>query len=209
MRQPFVIQHPLVQHKMGLIRSLGIGVKNFRELVDELSSILVYEISRELKTHPKEIEVWSGRLEIQKIAAEKIMFVPIIRAGISMMHGALRILPLAKVNFSGIFRDENTATPQIYYRNIIKPTQGDVAIILDPMLATGGSMCETIQLLKKAGYKEIMAVCLICAPEGVKRVQTEHPDLILYTASIDEKLNEKKYILPGLGDAGDRVFETG
>ena len=206
----YPIKHPLIQHKLNLIRSVDIGIKSLRELINELSALLVYEAAREVvPTYHKKIQTWAGALEVEKIHPHKIILVPILRAGVSMIEGALQVFPLAKINFSGIFRDEATAQPKVYYHNIIQPAPDDIAFIIDPMLATGGSMAETIQLLRKAGYQKLVGVCLIAAPEGIEKVFAADPEFILYLGSVDSHLNEKKYILPGLGDAGDRVFETG
>jgi uracil phosphoribosyltransferase len=203
------IHHPLIQHKLGLMREKGISSKDFRELANEVGNLLTYEATRDLQTEVVETTSWNGKkINIKKIKGKKITVVPILRAGLGMLDGVLRLIPNAKISVVGLYRDEETLQPVAYFDKVVKDAEKRTALILDPMLATGGTLIATIDLLKQKGCKRIMGLFLVAAPEGLKAVQALHPDVEIYTASIDERLNEHGYILPGLGDAGDKIFGT-
>jgi len=203
------IHHPLIQHKIGLMREAGISSKDFRELASEVGNLLTYEATRELKVEIVEITSWNGKkINIQKIKGKKITVVPILRAGLGMLDGVLRLIPNAKISVVGLYRDEETLQPVAYFDKVVKDAEKRTALIVDPMLATGGTLIATIDLLKQKGCKHIMGLFLVAAPEGLEAVQAAHPDVEIYTAAIDERLNEHGYILPGLGDAGDKIFGT-
>lgn len=203
-----VVNHPLIRHKVGLLREKDISTKDFRALASELSRLLGYEATKNFPTEKRNIKTWSGTAQIETIKGKKITFVPILRAGLGMMDGVFDLIPSAKVSIVGFYRDEESLQPVQYYVKLAKNIQQRTALILDPMLATGGTLNATIALLKKAGCTSIKGIFLVCAPEGVKKVQDLHPDVDIYTASLDEKLNDHGYILPGLGDAGDKLFGT-
>ncbi len=196
------IRHPLIRHKLGLMRRADISTKNFRELAQEVGALLTYEATKDLPLETYDIEGWCGTVQVEKIAGKKITVVPILRAGIGMLEGVLSLIPGAKVSAVGVARNEETLEAHTYLEKLVPEIDERLAMIIDPMLATGGSMVATIDLLKKAGCKDICAMVLVAAPEGIAVVET------LYTASIDEKLNEHGYIIPGLGDAGDKIFGT-
>jgi uracil phosphoribosyltransferase len=203
------IHHPLIQHKIGLMREQGISSKDFRELAGEVGNLLTYEATRNLQTEDVEITAWNGqKITIEKIKGKKITVVPILRAGLGMLDGVLRLIPNAKISVVGLYRDEETLQPVAYFDKVVKEVTKRTALIVDPMLATGGTLIATIDLLKLKGCKRIMGLFLVAAPEGLAAVQAAHPDVDIYTAAIDERLNEKGYILPGLGDAGDKIFGT-
>lgn len=203
------IQHPLIQHKLGLMRAQGVSSKDFRELASEVGNLLTYEATRHLATEVVEIEGWTGEpLSIQKIKGKKITVVPILRAGLGMLDGVMKLIPNAKISVVGLYRDEDTLQPVAYFDKVVSDVQMRTALIVDPMLATGGTLIATIDLLKSKGCENIMGLFLVAAPEGIEAVQSIHPDVDIYTASIDDHLNEKGYILPGLGDAGDKIFGT-
>lgn len=202
------IKHPLVQHKLGKMRAGDISTREFRTLASEVGSLLTYEATQDLMLENTVINGWNGPIEVQQIKGKKITIVPILRAGIGMMNGVLDMVPSAKVSVVGLYRDEETLEPVPYFEKLVKNIDERIALILDPMLATGGSMLATIEMLKKAGCKEIRCLVLVAAPEGIKKITDAHPDVKLYTASIDQGLNEKGYIIPGLGDAGDKIFGT-
>ena len=202
------IRHPLIRHKLGLMRRADISTKNFRELAQEVGSILTYEATRDLPLENYSIEGWCGPVQVEKISGKKITVVPILRAGIGMLDGVLSLIPGAKVSAVGVARNEETLEAQTYLERLVGELDQRLALIIDPMLATGGSMVATIDLLKKAGCKEIRALVLVAAPEGIAAVEKAHPEVIIYTASIDERLDENGYIIPGLGDAGDKIFGT-
>jgi uracil phosphoribosyltransferase len=203
------IRHPLIQHKIGLMREEGISSKDFRELASEVSNLLTYEATRELQTEVVETIDWNGKkIKTQKIKGKKITVVPILRAGLGMLDGVLRLIPNAKISVVGLYRDEETLQPIAYFDKVVKDAAKRTALIVDPMLATGGTLIATIDLLKQKGCKHIMGLFLVAAPEGLEAVQASHPDVDIYTAAIDERLNEQGYILPGLGDAGDKIFGT-
>lgn len=203
------IHHPLIQHKIGLMREQGISSKDFRELASEVGNLLTYEATRELQTEVVETTAWDGqKIQIKKIKGKKITVVPILRAGLGMLDGVLRLIPNAKISVVGLYRDEDTLQPVAYFDKVVKDVSKRTALIVDPMLATGGTLIATIDLLKQKGCKHIMGLFLVAAPEGLAAVKDAHPDVEIYTAAIDEKLNEQGYILPGLGDAGDKIFGT-
>ncbi len=202
------IKHPLVQHKLGLMRSHDISTKGFRTLASEVGSLLTYEATKDLELEDTDIDGWNGRVTVQQIKGKKITIVPILRAGIGMMNGVLDMIPNAKVSVVGLYRDEETLEPVPYFEKLVSNIDERIALILDPMLATGGSMLATIDMLKKAGCKEIRCLVLVAAPEGIDRIQSAHPDVKIFTASVDQGLNENGYIIPGLGDAGDKIFGT-
>lgn len=202
------IRHPLIRHKLGLMRRADISTKNFRELAQEVAALLTYEATNDLPLESYQIEGWNGPVSVEKIAGKKITVVPILRAGIGMLDGVLRLIPSAKVSAVGIARNEETLQAHTYLEKLAPEIDERLALIIDPMLATGGSMVATIDLLKKAGCKEIRAMVLVAAPEGIAVVEKAHPDVQIFTASIDQGLNEHGYIIPGLGDAGDKIFGT-
>ncbi|GAC07710.1 uracil phosphoribosyltransferase [Paraglaciecola chathamensis] len=203
------INHPLVQHKLGLMREAGISSKNFRELASEVGNLLTYEATRELETETVEISGWNDEpIKVKKIKGKKITIVPILRAGLGMLDGVMQLIPNAKVSVVGLYRDEETLQPVAYFDKVVKDVEERTALIVDPMLATGGTLIATIDLLKEKGCQHIMGLFLVAAPEGIEAVVSKHPDVDIYTAAVDEKLNEHGYILPGLGDAGDKIFGT-
>jgi|SRR5690625_2884810 len=204
----YEIRHPLIRHKLGLMRKADLSTKNFREMSQEIAALLTYEASKDLPLEPTTVKGWCGDVEVEKLAGKKVTVVPILRAGIGMLEGVLTLIPGAKVSTVGIQRDEQTLQAQSYFERLVAELDQRLALIIDPMLATGGSMVATIDLLKKAGCQNIRALVLVAAPDGIKRVQQAHPDVLIYTASIDSHLDENAYIVPGLGDAGDRIFGT-
>jgi len=202
------VRHPLIQHKLGLMRRAGISTKEFRELASEVGSLLTYEATKDLETVEAQIEGWAGPVRVQQIKGKKITIVPILRAGLGMLPGVLELIPAAKVSVVGLQRDEETLQPIAYYEKLTGRMDERIALIVDPMLATAGTLIATVEMLKAAGCKRIKGLFLVAAPEGLKRIEASHPDVEIYTASIDERLNEHGYILPGLGDAGDKIFGT-
>ncbi len=202
------IKHPLVRHKLGLLREKNISTKDFRDLASEIGMLLTYEATRNLPAEKVTIECWSGQVKVDRIKGKKITILPILRAGIGMMDGVLEAIPSAKVSVVGLYRDEETLQPVTYYEKFVPDIEQRKAMILDPMLATGGTLIATVDMLKKAGCKDIIGLFLVAAPEGIKRMEEAHPDVDIWVAGIDERLNENGYILPGLGDAGDKIFGT-
>jgi len=202
------ISHPLVRHKLGLMRHADIPTKAFRELASEVATLLTYEATADLETETVEVEGWAGPVRVERIKGRKITLVPILRAGLGMLPGVLELLPSAKVSVVGLQRDEQTLDAITYYEKLAGNMADRIALILDPMLATGGTLVATIDMLKAAGATRIRALCLVAAPEGLRAVEAAHPDVEIYTAAIDERLNEVGYIIPGLGDAGDKIFGT-
>lgn len=202
------VRHPLIQHKLGLMRRGGISTKDFRELASEVASLLTYEATKDLETVDQLIEGWAGPLHVQQIKGKKITIVPILRAGLGMLPGVLDMIPAAKVGVVGLQRDEETLKPIAYYEKLTGRMDERIALIVDPMLATAGTLIATVEMLKAAGCKRIKGLFLVAAPEGLARLEASHPDVEIYTASIDKRLNENGYILPGLGDAGDKIFGT-
>ncbi|MFC0179390.1 uracil phosphoribosyltransferase [Thorsellia kenyensis] len=202
------VKHPLIQHKIGLMRAKDIDTKRFRELASEIGNLLTYEATSNLETEKITIDGWCGPVEIDQIKGKKITVVPILRAGLGMMEGVLESIPSARISVVGVYRDEETLQPVSYFQKLASDIEDRLALVVDPMLATGGSMIATIDLLKKAGCQHIKVLVLVAAPEGIKALEEAHPDISLYTASIDSHLNEQGYIIPGLGDAGDKIFGT-
>jgi uracil phosphoribosyltransferase len=202
------VKHPLVRHKVGLMREADISTKRFRELATEVGSLLTYEATADFETETVTIEGWNGPVTIEQLKGKKVTVVPILRAGLGMMDGVLEHLPSARISVVGIYRDEETLQPVPYFEKIVSNVDERIALVVEPMLATGGSMIATIDLLKKRGCTSIKALVLVAAPEGIKALELAHPDIELYTAAIDDCLNEQGYILPGLGDAGDKIFGT-
>ncbi len=203
------IHHPLIQHKLGLMREAGVSSKEFRTLASEVGNLLTYEATRELETERVEIPGWAGTpIMVDKIKGKKITIVPILRAGLGMLDGVLQLIPSARVSVVGLYRDEQTLEPVPYFDKVVSDVEQRTALIVDPMLATGGTLIATIDLLKQKGCKHIMGLFLVAAPEGLQAVTQAHPDVDIYTAAIDDCLNEQGYILPGLGDAGDKLFGT-
>ncbi len=203
-----VLDHPLIQHKLTYIRDINTGTKEFRELVDEVATLMAYEITRDLPLTQKEIETPVRKGMSNVLAGKKLGVVPILRAGLGMVEGILNLIPAAKVGHIGLYRDPETFQPIEYYVKLPSDVSERDLILVDPMLATGGSAIEAVNSLKKRGAKSIRFMCLIAAPEGVKAMTDAHPDVDMYIAALDEKLDEKGYIVPGLGDAGDRLFGT-
>jgi len=202
------VKHPLVQHKLGLMREGDISTKRFRELAREVSSLLTYEATKDLELEDVTIQGWDGQIDVQQIKGKKATVVPILRAGLGMMDGVLEHMPSAKVSVVGIYRDEETLEPIPYFSKLVSQIDQRLALVVDPMLATGGSMISTLDLIKEHGCTNIKVLILVAAPEGLKALQETHPDVEVYTASIDNHLNEQGYIVPGLGDAGDKIFGT-
>lgn len=203
------IKHPLIQHKLGLMREAGLSSKGFRELASEVGNLLTYEATRDLATEDTSITAWSGdTINVERIAGKKITVVPILRAGLGMLDGVMELIPNAKISVVGLYRDEETLEPVAYFDKVVNHIDERTALIVDPMLATGGTLIATIDLLKQKGCTRIMGLFLVAAPEGIEAVTKLHPDIDIFTASVDDKLNDKGYILPGLGDAGDRIFGT-
>ena len=203
-----VIDHPLIQHKLTIIREKSCGTKVFREVVDEIAMLMAYEVSRDMPLEDIEIETPMGKTIQKTLTGKKVAIVPILRAGIGMVDGMLELIPAAKVGHVGLYRDEETFEPVEYFVKLPADIAERQLFVVDPMLATGGSAIMAIDLLKKRGATNIKFVCLVAAPEGIKALQDAHPDVDIYTAGLDEKLNEQGYIVPGLGDAGDRLFGT-
>jgi len=202
------VKHPLVKHKVGLLRENDISTKKFRELTNELARLLAYEATADFPLEKVTIECWSGPTEIEQISGKKITVVPILRAGLGMLDGVLDMIPSAKVSVVGLSRNHETLQPENYFEKFVGQLDARTALIIDPMLATAGSMIATIDLLKKRGCKDIRALVLVAAPEGAAALAKAHPDVRCWTASIDSHLNEVGYIIPGLGDAGDKIFGT-
>ncbi|WP_010321913.1 uracil phosphoribosyltransferase [Marinobacterium stanieri] len=202
------IKHPLVQHKLGLMRSSNKSTRSFRQLAAEVGCLLTYEATKDLELEEYTIEGWCGDIQAERIKGKKITVVPILRAGLGMLDGVLELVPSAKISVVGLYRDEETLEPVTYFEKLASDIDARMALVVDPMLATGGSMIATIDLLKEAGCTSIRALVLVAAPEGIEKVQAAHPDVDIFTASIDDCLNEHGYIMPGLGDAGDKIFGT-
>ena len=200
------IRHPLIRHKLGLLRRADMSTKNFRELAQEVTMLLTYEATKDLPVEDFEIDGWAGKVTTQRMVGKKITIVPILRAGIGMLEGVLNLIPSAKVSVLGLERDEETLEARTYYKKLVPDVCNRIAMIIDPMLATGSSLVAAIDVLKQSGCKDIRVMILVAAPEGIKRVHDAHPDVRIYTASIDDGLNEQGYIIPGLGDAGDKIF---
>ena len=202
------LKHPLIEHKLAILRDKKTGTKEFREIISELGEMLCYEAMKDAKMYETEIETPMEKMKTRKINEENYAFVPILRAGTGMLDGIINMMPNAKIGHIGMYRDEETFKPNVYFFKVPKGIENREVLILDPMLATGGSAILAVDSLKKRGAANIKFVCLVSAPEGVKALQEAHPDIDIYTATLDEKLNEHGYIVPGLGDAGDRLFGT-
>ena len=208
MSKVHVINHPMIQHKLTIMRQKETGSKDFRILLDEISMLMGYEVTRDLPLRDYEIETPITKMTGKVISGKKLAVIPILRAGLGMVNGILELVPVAKVGHIGLYRDPDTHKPVEYYCKLPTDIGERIVIVVDPMLATGGSASDAITMLKKRGCTNIRLMCLVAAPEGVKAVQAAHPDVDIYTAALDEKLNEHAYIVPGLGDAGDRLFGT-
>ena len=201
-------RHPVVRHKIGLLRQAETGPKLFRELTAELAMLLTYEALRDLATERRMIQGWAGAVEVDHLRVDLLTLVPILRAGLGLLPGVLQILPHIDVSLVGLYRNEETLEPVPYFEKLVDRMPERTALIIDPMLGTGGTCSATIDMLKKAGCRSIRAICLVAVPEGLTRLAASHPDVDVYTAAIDDRLNEIGYIVPGLGDAGDRIFGT-
>ncbi|MGM0923782.1 MAG: uracil phosphoribosyltransferase [Bacillota bacterium] len=208
MGKVYVFDHPLIQHKLTYIRDVKTGTKEFRELVDEVASLMMFEITRDMPLEEVEVETPVQVAKSRVLAGKKLAIVPILRAGLGMVDGIIKLIPAAKVGHVGLYRDPETLKPIEYYVKLPSDVEEREFIVVDPMLATGGSAVEAINSVKKRGAKNIKFMCLIAAPEGVEIVKEAHPDVDIYIAALDEKLNDHGYIVPGLGDAGDRMFGT-
>lgn len=204
----YVVDHPLVRHKLGILRMESTSTREFRTVANEVARLLIYEATKNFRTEKHVVRGWAGPVEVEAISGKKVTVVPILRAGLGLMDGVLDMIPGAKISVVGLYRNESTLEPVEYYVKLAKDLEQRLAIILDPMLATGGSLIAAIDLLKKHGCRRICSLNLVCAPEGIARVEAAHPDVDIYTATIDDHLNENGYIIPGLGDAGDRIFGT-
>lgn len=202
------VQHPLVRHKVGLLREHEISTKKFRELTNELARLLAYEATADFPLEKTTVQCWSGPTEVDQISGKKVTVVPILRAGLGMLDGVLDMIPNAKVSVVGLGRNHETLQPEQYFERFVGQLEARTALIIDPMLATAGSMIATVDLLKRKGCTDIRALVLVAAPEGVRALNAAHPDVRCWTAAIDSHLNEVGYIIPGLGDAGDKIFGT-
>ncbi len=203
-----LVDHPLIQHKLTLMRDKNTSSKDFRELLDEIAMLMGYEITRDLPLEDVEIETPICRATLKRIAGKKLAIVPILRAGLGMVDGLMRLVPVARIGHIGMYRDPDTHEPHDYYFKMPPDIKNRQVILVDPMLATGGSACDAITRIKQTGCTHITMMCLVAAPEGIKKLAEEHPDVDVYSAALDERLNEHAYIVPGLGDAGDRIFGT-
>ncbi len=202
------VTHPLVQHKVGLLREEGISTKKFRELTQELARLLAYEATADFPLEPVTVNCWSGPTTVQQISGKKVTVVPILRAGLGMLEGVLDMMPSAKISVVGLSRNHQTLQPERYFEKFVGHLEERTALVIDPMLATAGSMIATIDLLKAHSCSDIRALVLVAAPEGVAALTQAHPDVRCWTAAVDSHLNEVGYIIPGLGDAGDKIFGT-
>ena len=203
-----VIDHPLIQHKLAMVRDLNTGAKEFRELMEEVAMLMAYEVTRNIPLEEVEIETPVAMARCHVISGKKIALIPILRAGLGMVGGILKLIPTAKVGHIGVYRDPETLQPIEYYCKLPPDITERELIIIDPMLATGGTAAAAIQLLKQRGATQIRLMCLIAAPEGIEHIRTKHPDVEVYLAAVDERLNSHGYIVPGLGDVGDRLYGT-
>jgi uracil phosphoribosyltransferase len=201
------IEHPCVQHKLAIIRDVETGHKSFRELAKEITKFICYEALKNIRTREVKVQTPVAEAVCREIDTDLVV-VPILRAGVGMLEGILELVPTARVGFVGLYRDEETKQPVTYYERFPEQIEGGTCIVIDPMLATGGSTVAAIDLLKQNGAENIVVICIVTCPEGIELVESAHPDVMIYAAAIDEKLNENKYIVPGLGDAGDRLFGT-
>ena len=203
-----ILDHPLIQHKVSKIRNKDTGVKEFREIISEIATLEAYEATRDLPLEERTVQTPVGVAKTKVLSGKKLALVPILRAGLGMVDGVLTLIPAAKVGHIGLYRDPETLKPVKYYCKLPSDIGERNVFVLDPMLATGGSACDAIQFIKEEGAKTIVLMCVIAAPEGIAAVQKRHPDVDIYCAALDERLNEHGYIVPGLGDAGDRIFGT-
>ncbi len=203
-----VVDHPLIKHKLSIMREKDTGSKDFRQLLEEIAMLMCYEVTRDIPVVDVEIETPVSKMIAQKVDGKKMAIIPILRAGLGMVDGILSLVPVAKVGHIGLYRDPETHLPVEYYCKLPLDIEDRYIIVCDPMLATGGSASDAITMLKKRGCKQIKLLCLVAAPEGVEKMLEDHPDVEVYTAALDECLNDHKYIVPGLGDAGDRLFGT-
>ena len=208
MSQLHVIDHPMIQHKLTIMRMKETGSKDFRELLKEISLLMGYEVTRDIPLESIDIETPLCKMTAKRVSGHKLAIVPILRAGMGMVEGLLMLVPVAKVGHIGLYRNEETHLPVVYYCKLPEDIRKRTVIVTDPMLATGGSACDAISMLKERGSRHIRLMCLVGAPEGIAKVQAEHPDVDIYLAAVDDHLNENAYIVPGLGDAGDRIFGT-
>lgn len=207
-RKVVIFDHPLIQHKLSILRDANTSTKDFRELVNEIAMLMTYEATRDLPTEDINVKTPCGVANCKHIAGRKMAFVPILRAGLGMVDGCLKLVPAARVGHIGLYRDETTHTPVEYYCKLPKDIEEREVFVVDPMLATGGSAIDAITQIKLRNPRKIIFMCLIAAPEGLKALEEAHPDVDIYCAALDDKLNEDCYIIPGLGDAGDRIFGT-
>ena len=208
MSKVMIMDHPLIQHKIGIIRRQETGSKDFRQLISEIAMLMCYEATRDLKLTDVEIETPISKMTAKELAGKKLAVVPILRAGLGMVDGMLSMIPAAKVGHIGLYRNEETLEPVEYYCKLPKDCAEREVFVVDPMLATGGSAMAALTMLKNKGVKKIRFMCIVAAPQGIERMQKEHPDVDLYVGALDDHLNENGYIVPGLGDAGDRIFGT-
>ena len=208
MSKVMIMDHPLIQHKIGIIRRQETGSKDFRQLISEIAMLMCYEATRDLKLTDVEIETPISKMTAKELGGKKLAVVPILRAGLGMVDGMLSMIPAAKVGHIGLYRNEETLEPVEYYCKLPKDCAEREVFVVDPMLATGGSATAAITMLKNKGVKKIRFMCIVAAPQGIERMQKEHPDVDLYVGALDDHLNENGYIVPGLGDAGDRIFGT-
>ncbi len=203
-----VANHPLIQHKLGLLRKDGISTKSFRQLASEISMLLTYEATSDLPIESTTIQGWDGEVDIKQIEGKKITIVPILRAGLGMLDGVIELIPNARISVVGLYRNEETLEPVPYFEKLVVDIDQRMALIVDPMLATGGSFNAAVDMIKEAGCMNIRGLFLVAAPEGIEAVQKQHPDVDIHIAAVDDHLNENGYIIPGLGDAGDKLFGT-
>ena len=208
MSQLHVINHPMIQHKLTIMRKKETGSKDFRQLLKEIALLMGYEVTRDIALEDIEIETPLCKMTAKQVSGRKLAIVPILRAGIGMVEGLLDLIPVARVGHIGLYRDEQTHKPVVYFCKLPADINDRLVILTDPMLATGGSACDAIAMLKERGCTNIRLMCLVAAPDGIAKVQSKHPDVNICVAAVDERLNENAYIVPGLGDAGDRIFGT-
>ncbi len=208
MSELHIVNHPLITHKLSIMRNKKTGSKDFRELLDEIAMLMGYEVTRDLPLENVTIETPITKMNAKMISGKKLAIVPILRAGLGMVDGLLRLVPVAKVGHIGLYRDPESHMPVEYYCKLPSDIEDRIVILVDPMLATGGSSSDALAMLKRKGCHNIRLMCLVAAPEGIAKVQADHPDVDIYIAALDERLNEHAYIVPGLGDAGDRIFGT-
>ena len=208
MSQLHIINHPMVQHKLSIMRNKETGSKDFRQLLKEISLLMGYEVTRDIPLDPIEIETPICKMTARQVSGRKLAIVPILRAGLGMVEGLLELVPVARVGHIGLYRNEQTHEPVVYYSKLPEDVNTRMVIVTDPMLATGGSASDALTMLKEKGCTNIRLMCLVGVPEGIERVQRDHPDIDIYRAAVDDHLNENAYIVPGLGDAGDRIFGT-